>query len=97
MPSASRWREAACSRRWCRRSGVRLDLREGVGDDGVRVTVPESVLGLEPRDELAVLHRAGGVPLADEADPVLDRLAVVLLDRREVRRRSLGGRTPGGG
>ena len=75
-------------RRWTgRRMPLRgLGLRQRVRDDGVGVPVPHSVLGLEQADQLHVL----GVGLrrhgrAHDILPLPDRLAVLLLDQREVR------------
>lgn len=58
-----------------------LAAGEGVGDEGVGVAVPEPVLGLEPGDELHVLGERGAL---DEAEPVGDGAAVLLLDGGEV-------------
>lgn len=59
-----------------------------MGDDRVGVTVPHPMLLLQDRHQFHVL---GGKPVPDKLLPFADRASVLLLDRREVRRRSLGG------
>ena len=55
-------------------------LGECVPDDRVGVSVAESVFGLELRNEFHVPFQRGR---ADKLDPLFDRAAVLLLDRRE--------------
>lgn len=56
-------------------------------DESVGVTVPDLVIFFEPRD-LAHVRRVEHIGL-QQSHPIIDRVAVLLFDRREVTLRSL--------